>query len=47
MYADGCASLEESKICASSGRAGSHVPAAGLRSGPAGIVSKDPGTVPT
>jgi hypothetical protein len=46
MYADGCTSLEQSKISARSGRAGGRVLAAETRSGPAGIVSKDPRIVP-
>jgi hypothetical protein len=40
-------SLHESKITGGSGRAGGQVSAAGVRPGPAGIVSKDPLVVPT
>jgi hypothetical protein len=46
MYADGCALIEESKISAHSGRERGQVSAAGVRLGPAGIVSKDLWTVP-
>jgi hypothetical protein len=47
MYANGYTSMEESRIPANSGKAEGHVSAAVVWSGPAGIVAKDPRTVPT
>jgi hypothetical protein len=41
MYAQGCATIEESRMRGQSGRACGQDSAAGVRSGPAGIVSKD------
>jgi hypothetical protein len=46
MYAQGSMTMEEEKIRRRSGRAWGQVSAAGVRSGPAGIVSKDPRIVP-
>jgi hypothetical protein len=45
--AQGGGTIEGSKISGGSGRAGGQVSAAGVRSSPAGIVSKDSRTVPT
>jgi hypothetical protein len=47
MYAQGCTRIEEAKTQGRSGRAGGQVSAAETRSGPAGIVSKDPRIVLT
>jgi hypothetical protein len=47
MYAQGRTTIEESRIGGRSGRAGGQGLAAETRSGPAGIVSKDPRVVPT
>jgi hypothetical protein len=47
MSAQGCTTIEESRIHGRSERAGGHVSAAGGRSGPAGIVSNDHRIVPT
>jgi hypothetical protein len=47
MYAEGCRSIEESRITEQSGSTGRQVSAARVRSGPAGIVSKEPRIVPT
>jgi hypothetical protein len=41
MYAQGCTTIEDSRIRGRSGRAGGQVLAAETRSDPAGIVSKD------
>jgi hypothetical protein len=45
MCADGGMSLRDARI--NSGRAGGQVSTVGVRSGPGGIVSKDPRTVST
>jgi hypothetical protein len=45
-YAQSCTMMEGSEISERSGRAGGQISAAGVPSGPAGIVSKDPRTVP-
>jgi hypothetical protein len=47
MYTDVCTSIEESRISGRPGRTRCQVSAAGVRSGPAGIVSKDPRIVPS
>jgi hypothetical protein len=47
MYRQGCTTIEESRIRGQPGRAGGQVSASETRSGPAGIVSKDPRIVPT
>jgi hypothetical protein len=46
-YAQGYASVHESKISGRSGRAEGQISVAVVRSGPASIVSKDSRTVPT
>jgi hypothetical protein len=47
MYAQGCTTIEESRVRGRSGRAGGQVSTAEIRSGPAGIVSEDPRIGPT